>query len=93
METTRCPICNTIQEVISFHKDDPVLLCGHTLTVELQDKRDEIVDILANAQRDMVYRYMRKYKLSYAEANRKLVEDLIKPSITTRVINAVKSLF
>jgi hypothetical protein len=93
MEMTKCPICNTEQEIIAFDRDDPVLLCGHTLTIELQEKRDEFVNACMNALRDVTYSYMRKHKLSYVEANRKLTYDLFHPpSFMTRLMDWFKSL-
>jgi hypothetical protein len=68
MRRTQCPYCNKPQIVTGYNRDDPILACGHILTIEQQLKRDEISEILTTAMTCSVYKLMRNNKLSYKDA-------------------------
>jgi hypothetical protein len=55
MRTTKCPFCDTEQSIIDYDRDDPVLSCGHTLTMSAQDERDKQIEEIYVAIRDLIY--------------------------------------
>ena len=46
MKITRCVICRCEKKVVGFNNDDPILECGHILTVQDQDREDREVDMI-----------------------------------------------
>lgn len=68
MRTTTCPKCNKEKKVIRYERDDPVLSCGHILTIDDQLVRDLGEDGMFEAIRDEVYSIMRKERISYRQA-------------------------
>jgi hypothetical protein len=42
MRQTKCPTCDCNVDIIGFDRDDPVMACGHKLTIDAQLERDEI---------------------------------------------------
>jgi hypothetical protein len=59
MKTTRCVICKCEKKVVGFKKDDPILECGHILTVQDQDREiDEIFSTLIEACDDLAQKYV-----------------------------------
>jgi hypothetical protein len=56
----RCPICGLNSEVVSYHRDDPVLDCGHIVSLEAQGVRrvfiDEVEQLLLVKTRSIMHR-------------------------------------
>jgi len=59
-----CATCGKMNKVVQYERDDPILCCGHKLTLH-DDLSDDIFMIL----RGEVYRIMREYDLSYKHAS------------------------
>jgi hypothetical protein len=57
MKITRCVICKSEKKVIGFQKDDPILECGHLLTVRDQEL-DEISQVISEIGEDLIKEYM-----------------------------------
>jgi hypothetical protein len=57
MKTTRCVICKCEKKVVGFKQDDPILECGHVLTVQDQEI-DEIFSAIFTACDDLAQRYI-----------------------------------
>jgi hypothetical protein len=74
MRRTFCPCCNKAQVIVDFNRDDPILACGHILTIEQQLKRDEISEILTSAMTYSIYKLMRTNGLGYQDATKKYLE-------------------
>jgi hypothetical protein len=68
MRTIKCPLCKTNQSLAHYKKDDPVLSCGHIITLKLLEPTEEIRDGLYRALRDEIYDIMRKQKICLKEA-------------------------
>jgi len=45
MRSTDCVICQEKKAIIGFDRDDPVLECGHTLTIDAQISRDALNEL------------------------------------------------
>jgi len=60
MRITRCAICKNEKKVIGFQKDDPILECGHLLTVQDQrlNELDEISQVIFEIGEDLIKEYM-----------------------------------
>ena len=55
METIRCVICKCEKKVVGFKQDDPILECGHILTVrdqELDSIRNIVADICRGSEKE-----------------------------------------
>lgn len=68
MRTTTCPKCDKNAEVVHYVRDDPVLSCGHTLTLVDQLERDKTKDGVYEVIRDEVYGIMRNQGIPYRQA-------------------------
>jgi len=42
MRQTKCPRCGGRKQVVAYRRDDPLLECGHVLTIDEQLERDEM---------------------------------------------------
>lgn len=45
MRSTNCVVCQEEKAIVGFERDDPVLECGHTLTIEAQLSRDALDEL------------------------------------------------
>lgn len=68
MRTTTCPKCDKNVGVVHYVRDDPVLSCGHVLTLVDQLERDKTKDGVYEVIRDEVYDIMRNQGIPYRQA-------------------------
>lgn len=66
-----CPHCDVITEVIGFDRDNPVLLCGHSLEVGMQ--AESLASLFDRATRDHAVKIMREDDISYKTAYQKVL--------------------
>jgi hypothetical protein len=59
-----CPTCLTPKEITGYHRDDPILECGHVKTLEKVSTRVMIEEAILYV--------MQKENVDYAEACRRL---------------------
>jgi hypothetical protein len=56
MKMTRCVICRCEKKITRFQQDNPILECGHILTVRDQEL-DEISQVIAKIGEDLINEY------------------------------------
>jgi len=68
MRSLFCGTCKKFKNIVSFERDNPVLLCGHIIT----ESRNELLSQgIYSIIREKVYDIMREDKISYKDAVKK----------------------
>ena len=73
MRTTLCPHCEKEIEVVGYKRDDPVLACGHVLSIQAQLERDAIANGIMNSFRYLILEEMKASNISYKDAESRIV--------------------
>jgi len=76
MRQTKCHHCNCNVNIIGFDRDDPILACGHKLTINEQLERDEIkegIKIIITAE---AHDRAKLFNISYLEAEQIVLHEI-----------------
>jgi len=71
----RCPICKTSKQILEYRKDNPLLECGHLVTLEIMQKHDQNYLLIREAILTSIRFDMVDKNISHREAQKSFFKD------------------
>jgi len=72
---TQCAICQQEKEITGFHRDDPIMECGHILTIDVQIML-ETVNKLEEFCHNRVTEVMNELHIDHNTAEKMIVKEI-----------------